>query len=253
MVSVFQKHSETCRIAKLNQVYKLHNIRNIFIIIFSSRSTRMPRLPLCLLMSLPVLLVQGSASNSSTKSPAVPASPRPRPPSPLGDSSWALGLRLYRVLRSDSSSVNTVFSPLLVASSLGALGAGAAGNTASQVHDLLKTPLSSKIEGQALELLAAALKSFNEANGTSFHLHTSSAVFSKQAAAVSEAFVKESQTRFRLQHKTLRKGDSKEDLKQLYDWAKAGLSGLEGAPLVEEVKAKAGALILANALKFKGT
>ncbi|XP_028285570.1 serine (or cysteine) peptidase inhibitor, clade H, member 2 [Parambassis ranga] len=212
----------------------------------------MLRLLLCLLISLPVLLVQGSASNSSTKSPAVPASPPPRPPSPLGDLSWALGLRLYQVLRSDSSSVNTVFSPLLVASSLGALGAGAAGNTASQVHDLLKTPSSSKIEGQAGELLAAALNSVNEANGTSFHLHTSSAVFSKQAAAISEAFVKESQTRFRLQHKTLKKGDSKEDLKQLYDWAKAGLSGLEGAPLLEEVKAKAGALILANAMKFKG-
>lgn len=55
-----------------------------------------------------------------------------------------------------------------------------------------------------------------------------------------------------MQHQTLGKGDSKADLKQLQDWAKAGLSGLEGAPLEAEIKSKAGALILANAVRLKG-
>ncbi|XP_039997538.1 serine (or cysteine) peptidase inhibitor, clade H, member 2 [Xiphias gladius] len=212
----------------------------------------LPRLPVYLLISLPVLLVQGSTTSSPRKSSAAPASPPPRPPPPLGDPSWALGLRLYQALRSDSSPVNTLFSPLLVASSLGALGGGSAGTTASQLQNLLNTPSPSKAGAQAGDLLSRALKSFAEANLSTFHLHTSSAVFSKQAPAVSQAFVKDSQARFRLQHQPLGKGDSKADLKQLHGWAKAGLGGLEGAPLKAEIQAKAGALILANALRFKG-
>lgn len=212
----------------------------------------LPRLPVYILISLPVLLVQGGAAGSSKKSRAVPASPPPRPPPPLGDPSWALGLRLYQALRLDSGSVNLLFSPLLVASSLGALGGGSAGTTASQLQDLLKTPTPAKAGAHAGEPLSGALKNLTEANGTSFHLHTSSALFSKQAPPVSQAFVKESQARFRLLHQPLGKGDSKADLKQLHGWAKAGLGGLEGAPLAAEIQAKAGALILANAMRFKG-
>uniref|UniRef100_A0A3Q3JB67 Serpin domain-containing protein n=1 Tax=Monopterus albus TaxID=43700 RepID=A0A3Q3JB67_MONAL len=213
----------------------------------------LPTLPVYLLIFLPALLVQGSKISTSKKSPAAPASPPPRPPPPLlDDLTWNLGLRLHQVLRSESGSVNTLFSPLLVASSLGALGGGSAGTTASQVQDLLKTSSSSKAGSQVREHLAKALKSFTEANGTSFHLHTSSALFSKQAPPVSQAFVKDSQANFRLQHKPLEKGDSKADLKQLHGWAKAGLGGWEGAPLGTEIQTKAGALILASALRLKG-
>lgn len=213
----------------------------------------LPRLPVHILIFLPVFLVQGSSS--SKKSPSAPASPPPHPPPPPpppGDPSWTLGLHLYQALRSDASSVNTLFSPLLVASSLGALGGGSAGTTASQLQDLLKASSPAKAGAHAGELLSKSLKSFTESNGSSFHLHTSSALFSKAAPPISQAFVKDSQARFRLQHQPLGKGNSKADLKQLHGWAKAGLGGLEGAPLAMEVQAKAGALILANALSFKG-
>ncbi|XP_072232847.1 serine (or cysteine) peptidase inhibitor, clade H, member 2 [Leuresthes tenuis] len=211
----------------------------------------LPRLLFCLLISHLILLLQGSATNT-TKNAAPPASPSPRPPPPLGDPSWALGLRLYKALRSDSSSANTLFSPLLLACSLGALGEGSVGTTATQIQELLKVPSPSKAGRQVGELLSGALKSFADANGTSFQLHTASAVFTKQTPAVSQAFAKASQTRFRLRHQTLGKGDAKADLKQLHDWAKAALGGLEGAPLEAEIGAKAGSLILGNALHFKG-
>ncbi|CAG5929380.1 unnamed protein product [Menidia menidia] len=209
------------------------------------------RLLFCLLISHPFFLLHASAPNS-TKSPAATASPAPRPPPPLRDPSWALGLRLYRAVRSDSGPVNTLFSPLLCASSLGALGEGSEGKTAAQIQELLKLPSPSKDGVHVGQLLSGALKSFTDANGTSFHLHTSSAVFTKQPPAVSPTFAKESQSRFRLQHRTLGKGDSNADLKQLRDWAKAALNGPEGAPLEAEIRAKAGALILGNALHFKG-
>ncbi|KAM9836678.1 LOW QUALITY PROTEIN: serine (or cysteine) peptidase inhibitor, clade H, member 2 [Aulostomus maculatus] len=210
----------------------------------------LPRLSLCFLLSLPVLLVGGSTTSSPKTSQAAPATPPPQLPSPLGDPTWDLGLRLYKALRSDSSLVNTLFSPVLVASSLGALAGGAGGATASQIQDLLKSPGQPK--AKAGELLSGALKSLTEANETSFHLHAASAMFSKQTPPLSKAFVKECQTRFRLQHKTLGKGGSKADLKELHGWAQAGLAGLEGAPLLDEVQAKAGALIVSHALRFKG-
>lgn len=205
------------------------------------------RLAFYLLLSLDVLLAQSSTTKSS-KSPATQSSPS-LPPL-LNDPSWALGLRLYRALRSDSSSVNTLFSPLILASSLGALAEGSAGKTSNQIQDLLKPP--SEAKKKMGEMLSAALKSSVEANGTSFQMHTSSGVFTKQEPALSQAFAKESQRRFRLQHLTLGKGDSKADLKQLSDWSKAALHGKEGPPLKADIRAKAGSMILANALYLKG-
>lgn len=207
----------------------------------------LPRLPVYILLFLPLALVPGSTADSPAKSSS--ASLPHLPPPPPGDPSWALGLRLYQALRSDSSSVNTLFSPLLAASSLGALGGGSARATASQFQDLLKASSPAKA---GAELLSESLKSLGKSNGTSFHAHASSALFSKEAPQVSQAFVKDSQARFGLQHQPLGKGDSKADLKRLSSWVKAALGGLDAAPLAAEIQAKAGALILANALSFKG-
>ncbi|CAJ1086714.1 serine (or cysteine) peptidase inhibitor%2C clade H, member 2 isoform X2 [Xyrichtys novacula] len=174
------------------------------------------------------------------------------PPAPLSDPSWALGLRLYQGLCTDPSSVNTLFSPLLVASSLTALEDGSTGTTASQLQDLLKTPSPAKNEADSGLVLSGMLKRFIEANGSSFHLHTSSALFSKNTPQLNQDFVKDSKTRFRVQHQLLAKGDFKADLKQVHSWAKTGLGGLEGAPLAAEIQAKIGALFLANAVRFRG-
>lgn len=208
----------------------------------------LPMLPVYILLFLPLALLQRSAADSSTKSSSA-SLPRRPPPPPPGDPSWALGLRLYQALRSDSSSVNTLFSPLLAASSLGALGGRSAGATASQFQDLLKASSPAKA---GAELLAESLRSLGKSNGTSFHAHVSSALFSKEVPQVSQAFVKDSQARLGLQHQLLGNGDSKADLKRLSSWAKAALGGLDAAPLAAEIQAKAGALILANALSFKG-
>ncbi|XP_062305690.1 serine (or cysteine) peptidase inhibitor, clade H, member 2 [Osmerus eperlanus] len=195
------------------------------------------------LITLLALLVQGFSGVSTQEAPASPP--------PMGDSSWALGLRLYRALRSESGALNTFVSPLLLASSLGALGRGAGGTTAKQLHDLLQTPTTSKKLGQAGEL-AGGLESLSEANGTSFRLYSSSAVFSKQGPQLSEGFMKESKGKFGLKHQTLGQGDSKRDLKQFHAWATEGMGGVEGAPLRGEIQTKTGALVVANTLRFKG-
>lgn len=209
----------------------------------------LPKLPVCTLIFLPVLLAQGSVADSSDKTP--PPANR-LPPPPPGDASWTLGLRLYQTLRSDSSSVNTVFSPLLVASLLGAAGRGSAGATASQFQELLKSSPSAKAATQAEEVLAESVKSFAVSNGSSFRLHVSSAVFSKETPAISQEFLKDVEARFKLQHHSLGKGDGEADLKQLRGWAEAIVGGQEGSPSAAKIQAKAGALIVANAFRFKG-
>lgn len=210
----------------------------------------LPGLPLYILILLPAVFLLASAADSSVKTPA--ASPPSRPPAPLGDPSWALGLRLYQALRSDSSPVNTLLSPLLVASSLSALGEGSASTTASQLRGLLKTPTPAKAGADEGGVLSGALKSLTQSNGTSFHLHTSSALFSKQAPELKQKFVKDSWAKFSLQHQTLDKEGLQTGLEHLHSWAKSGLGGLEGASLAVDAEPQAGALILASALRFRG-
>lgn len=201
----------------------------------------LPRLPVYIFLFLPLALAQRSTAAKSSSASL--------PPLPPGDPSWALGLRLYQALRADSGSVNTLFSPLLAATSLGALGGGSAGATAGQFQDLLK---ASSPANAGAESLSESLRSLGKSNGTSFQAHAFSALFSKEAPQISQDFVKDSQARFGLQHRPLGKGDSKADLKRLSSWANAALDGLDAAPLAAEIQAKAGALILANTLRFKG-
>lgn len=163
--------------------------------------------------------------------------------------SWTLGLRLYQALRADGV-LNPLFSPLLLANSLAALGGRAGGSTARQFQEALNSsalPLRDQWEA-----LSGALKSARAANGTSFNLRSSSAVFTKQAPPLDPKFLGEAQTRSLLEHVPLGPGDSRADLDALLAWAKRGLGGAKGAELAGEIEAKSGALILAHALHFRG-
>ncbi|KAI9538143.1 hypothetical protein NQZ68_017876 [Dissostichus eleginoides] len=175
-----------------------------------------PRLPVYFLISLPVFLVFHPACLPPLVTPAellVCTCTRPSALTPA---------------------VNTVFSPLLVASSLGALGGGSAGTTSSQLKYLLKT--STPAKAGAEDLLSEALKSFTKANASS---SSQLGICEREPGQVYAAASASG------------KGDSKADLKQLHGWAKADMGGPEGAPLVDQIQTKPGALILANALRFK--
>ena len=158
--------------------------------------------------------------------------------------SLTLGLRLYRALRADRVQ-NPLFSPLLLATSLATLGGRAGGSTAQQLQEALNSsalPLSNQWGA-----LSGALKSTRSANGTSFHLHSSSALFTKQAPSLDPQFLEEVRTRSLLEHVPL--GD---DQDALLAWAKRGMGGANEAELAGEIKAKSGGLILAHALHFRG-
>ncbi|XP_048885883.1 LOW QUALITY PROTEIN: serine (or cysteine) peptidase inhibitor, clade H, member 2 [Brienomyrus brachyistius] len=172
--------------------------------------------------------------------PEDPGKPFTRPPVRVAKQgpSWSLGLRLYRALRTGGTQ-NPLFSPVLLANSLAALGGGAGGGTAAQIFEVLGTgtppPLSQE----------EALFSLYGGNGSSFRLHSASAVFTGLPAILDASFLKEAQTRSRLGHAALHWTEGQPDHEELHAWARAGAGGSE------ELQAKEAALILTDALRFK--
>lgn len=195
-----------------------------------------------------LLLALQSVWSSAPQEPKVQGSPTPEISS-LHHPTWRLGLQLYRSLRTDGSKTNTLISPLLLANSLLALGSGANGSTVGQIHDLLRITKNEKVVGEAL---TRVLKSVFEANGTSYTLHSSSALFSKQAPELEKSFLEKLQTHFGLQHVALEDAQKQTDMEKLQSWAKSGMDGEETAALEQALETKPGAMILANALHFKG-
>ncbi|CAM4515237.1 unnamed protein product [Leuciscus chuanchicus] len=199
------------------------------------------------LLSLLLLALQ-IVWSSTPQEPKVQGSPQPEISS-LHHPTWSLGLQLYRSIRIGASKTNTIISPLLLANSLLALGGGANGSTVAQFHDLLRITQNEKAVGEAL---TRALKSVREANGTSYTLHSSSALFSKHAPELEKSFLEKLQTHFGLQHVALEDAQKETDMEMLQSWAKSGMDGEETAALEQALETKPGAVILANALRFKG-
>uniref|UniRef100_A0A8C1WRB0 Serine (or cysteine) peptidase inhibitor, clade H, member 2 n=1 Tax=Cyprinus carpio TaxID=7962 RepID=A0A8C1WRB0_CYPCA len=183
-----------------------------------------------------IVLALQSIWSSAPQEQKVQSSPQPEISS-LHHPTWSLGLQLYRSLRINGSQTNTFISPLLLANSLLALEGGAKGSTAGQFHDLLRITKHDKAVGEAL---TKALKSVRDANGTCYTLHSSSALFSKQVPRLEKSFLEKLQTHFGLQHV------------KLHSWAKSGMDGEETADLELALETKPGAMILANALHFRG-
>ncbi|KAF5905371.1 serpin H1-like, partial [Clarias magur] len=188
-------------------------------------------------------------SPSTSQQPPTTDDPQQKIFSSLSHPSWALGLQVYRALRSKGSHVNTLISPVLLANSLSALSHAAKGATARQLQELIKTD---KDEKQAEKSSSSPLKSIRKANGTSYTLHDSSAIFSKQVPRLESGILEELQAQFELDYVALGAGDKQGDMEKLNSWAKNGMGGVKEVPLYEGPDVKEGALILANALHFKG-
>ncbi|XP_060780806.1 serine (or cysteine) peptidase inhibitor, clade H, member 2 [Neoarius graeffei] len=191
------------------------------------------------------LALASMVSPSTSQQNLTSGEPQQKIFSSLSHPSWSLGLQVYRALRSEGSHINTLISPVLLANSLSALSHAAKGATARQLQELLKTD---KDEKQAEKSSPSPLKSMRKANGTSYTLHVSSAIFSKQVSTLESGFLEE----FELDHVALGAGDKLGDMKKLSSWARSGMGGIKEMPLGEGPDAKEGALILASALHFKG-
>ncbi|GAA6106696.1 serine (or cysteine) peptidase inhibitor, clade H, member 2 isoform X1 [Tachysurus ichikawai] len=188
-------------------------------------------------------------SPSMSHQPLTSGDPKQKIFSSQSHPSWSLGLQVYRALRSEGSHINTIISPVLLANSLSVLSHTANGATARQLQKLLKTE---KDEKQAKKSSSNPFISMRNANGTSYTLRGSSAIFSKQVPTLESSFLEELQAQFELDHVALGAGDKQDDIEKISSWAKRGMGGVKQMPLNEGPDAKEGALILASALHFKG-
>ncbi|XP_060730736.1 serine (or cysteine) peptidase inhibitor, clade H, member 2 [Tachysurus vachellii] len=188
-------------------------------------------------------------SPSMSHQPLTSGDPKQKMFSSQSHPSWSLGLQVYRTLRSEGSHINTIISPVLLANSLSVLSHTANGATARQFQELLKTE---KDEKQAEKSSSNPFISMRNANGTSYILRGSSAIFSKQVPTLESSFLEELQAQFELDHVALGAGDKQDDIEKISSWAKRGMGGVKQMPLNEGPDAKEGALILASALHFKG-
>ncbi|KAF4111367.1 hypothetical protein G5714_008398 [Onychostoma macrolepis] len=225
-------------------LFRLYNILQRLLLFKGPAMVSISPVPLLFLLVLALQSIWSSAPQEQK----VQSSPQPEISS-LHHPTWSLGLQLYRSLRIDGSQTNTFISPLLLANSLLALEGGAKGSTAGQFHDLLRITNHDKAVGEAL---TEALKSVHEANGTSYTLQSSSALFSKQVPKLEKGFLEKLQTHFGLQHVALEDAQKQTDMEKLQSWAKSGMDGEETADLELALETKPGAMILANALHFKG-
>nr|XP_006627448.2 PREDICTED: serpin H1-like [Lepisosteus oculatus] len=167
----------------------------------------------------------------------------------LAEGSWALGLRLYRALRNGTQPPeNPLLSPLLLAASLGALSQGAGGATAQQIRGLLG---AGAMTPDALAgALAGLLDELHARHNASYALHAAGALFTSKGQSPRQAFLKEAETRLRLQHATLSPGDKQGSLRALNAWAERATQGAV-LEVAKEMPASPGALLV-NALHFKG-
>lgn len=188
-------------------------------------------------------------SPSMSQQPLTSSDPLEKIFSSLSHPSWSIGLQVYRALRSEGSHINTLISPVMLANSLSALSHSAKGATARQLQELLKTDMD---ETQAEKSSPSPLKSMRKANGASYTLHGTLAIFSKQVPTLESGLLEELQAQFELDHVALGAGDRQGDMEKLSSWARSGMGGVKELPLNEGPNAKDGALILASALHFKG-
>ncbi|KAL2079075.1 hypothetical protein ACEWY4_024819 [Coilia grayii] len=117
---------------------------------------------------------------------------------------------------------------------------------------------SSSQQGAASATTAAnfpqALRSALEANNTAYTLRAASALFTKQVAALDQNFLKKAKSGggVGLNHVALGSGGKQPDSATFHTWALGATGGAKVAQLSKEPQAQSGALILANALRFKG-
>ncbi|TRY57589.1 hypothetical protein DNTS_032176 [Danionella cerebrum] len=194
---------------------------------------------------LHLALVFPRISSSTTKEPKVQG------PSQeifkLHHPTWNLGLHLYRSLRINTSQTNTFISPLTLTNSLLGLVEGAKESTAGQFYDYPKLN-----KNELEKALTRELKAVQEYNKTSFIMHSSSALFSKEAPELETSFLEKLQTLFGVQHVAFENAPKQTDLEKLQSWAKSGMGGKETAVLKQPLDIKPGIMILANVLRFKG-
>ncbi|KAG9340161.1 hypothetical protein JZ751_021886 [Albula glossodonta] len=170
------------------------------------------------------------------------------PSAMLSESTNKLGLSLYHTMVNDASlkSQNVLFSPVVLASSLGVMSLGARQNTASQVKSLLNVPLhEEKLHMSFSELLGDV--SNEAARNTTWKI--GSRLYGPAWAKISKDFAEKSKKHYGHDHNKINFRDKRSALQEINKWAAENTGG-KLPEITTDLPAAEGAMFV-NTMYFK--
>ncbi|XP_067853247.1 serpin H1-like [Heptranchias perlo] len=166
----------------------------------------------------------------------------------LADSTVNLAVNLYKTMIKDQqlSAENLLFSPVVVASSLGVMSLGAKDKTAKQVKSLLNINLHDDAFHPTFSEL------FNEVSNETARNTTwkiGSRLYGPSSVKFRDDFVQKSKTFYKHDHSKINFGDKRSSMQSINEWASQATGGKLGE-ITKDVPSTDGALFV-NAMYFK--
>ncbi|XP_048400117.1 serpin H1-like [Stegostoma tigrinum] len=166
----------------------------------------------------------------------------------LADSTINLALNLYKTMVKDRklSSDNILFSPLVVASSLGVMSLGAKDKTANQVKSLLNINLRDDVFHPTFSEL------FNEVSNEMTRNTTwkiGSRLYGPNSVKFRDDFVQKSKIHYKHDHSKINFRDKRSTIQSINEWASQATDG-KLKEIIKDMSSVDGALFV-NAMYFK--
>ncbi|XP_053363919.1 serpin H1b [Clarias gariepinus] len=189
------------------------------------------------LVTLCLLAVASSAEEKKLSSHATS----------LADTSSHLAFNLYHTLAKEKDLDNILFSPVVVASSLGLVALGGKSTTASQVKSVLK---ANTLKDEHLHTgLSELLSEVSDPNSRNVTWKINNRLYGPSSVSFADDFVKNSKKHYKYDHSKINFRDKRSALNSINEWATKSTDG-KLPEITKDVKNTDGAMIV-NAMYFK--
>ncbi|KAF1378944.1 hypothetical protein PFLUV_G00195760 [Perca fluviatilis] len=191
-----------------------------------------------------LVLVATSASAATSASPDKVLSNHA---TILADNSAELAFGLYQNIAKEKDVENILFSPVVVASSLGLVALGGKASTASQVKSILN---AAKVKDEQLHAgLAELLTEVSDPKTRNVTWKISNRLYGPSSVTFVEDFVKSSKKHYNCDHSKINFSDKKSAVSSINEWAASSTDG-KLPEVTKDVEKTDGAMII-NAMFFK--
>jgi len=165
----------------------------------------------------------------------------------LADNSFNLALSLYHNMAKEKDAENILFSPVVVASSLGMVALGGKANTASQVKTFLS---ADKLKDEHLHSgLSELLSELSDAKTRNCTWKINNRLYGPSSVSFVDDFVKTSKKHYNYDHLKINLKDKKTAVNSMNEWAAKSTDG-KLPEVTKDVQNADGATIV-NAMFFK--
>ncbi|TDH04599.1 hypothetical protein EPR50_G00134480 [Perca flavescens] len=191
-----------------------------------------------------LVLVATSASAATSASPDKVLSNHA---TILADNSAELAFGLYQNIAKEKDVENILFSPVVVASSLGLVALGGKASTTSQVKSILN---AAKVKDEQLHTgLAELLTEVSDPKTRNVTWKISNRLYGPSSVTFVEDFVKSSKKHYNCDHSKINFSDKKSAVSSINEWAANSTDG-KLPEVTKDVEKTDGAMII-NAMFFK--